>query len=294
MTPNVIPEDAGALVGAGRLTPFFSRTGTKRNLKVARDAGWGILVSAAGVWRDEGFALVGADNGQWSERDNPGPFKEGRFLRFLDWLGDRALWLVLPDIVCGGLASLALSLKWLDRLRGHPSILLIAVQDGMTPEMIRPFLGPRVGIFIGGSTEWKVESAPKWGELAAETGCYLHMGRVNSVKRVGICATIGAKSCDGTSVTRYACTLAPLDAAARQPDMGPSWIRPANHSPEGFARRCREIVANMPGHPAHAALDILTNDLLRELGFGAGISVFEVAVRGWHVNGLPYPLVEAA
>ncbi len=276
------------------MIPFFSRTGTKRNLAAARAAGWGILVSAAGVWRDEGFDLIGADNGQWSERDSDEPFKEDRFLRFLDWLGDRALFLVLPDIVCGGLESLALSLSWLERLRGHPSVLLIAVQNGMTPAMIAPFLGPRVGIFVGGDTAWKEATAPTWGQLAKDAGCMLHGGRVNTVRRIKIFAEAGAHSIDGTSVTRYVETLPPLDFAARQDDLSSVWRVAADRSPEGFARRCREIVATMPGHPAHHALDLLTNDILRDLGFGAGIEIFEAAVRDWHRVGQPYPIREAA
>ncbi|WP_016745577.1 hypothetical protein [Rhizorhabdus wittichii] len=272
------------------MTPFFSRTGTKRNLDAARAAGWGILVSAAGVWRDEGFPLIGADNGQWAERDNPGPFKAERFERFVDWLGDRAQWLVLPDIVCGGLESLDLSLGWLDRLRGHSAVLLIAVQNGMTPAMIAPFLGPRVGLFVGGDTAWKEETMTHWGQLAADAGCYCHVGRVNTIRRIRLAAIAGVHSIDGTSVTRFASTLPPLDFAARQPDMAPAW-RPANErTPEGFARRCREIVATMPGHAAHRALDLLTNDILRDLGFGAGIEIFEAAVRDWHRRGQPYPI----
>lgn len=271
------------------MIPFFSRTGTKRNLAAARAAGWGILVSAAGVWRDEGFPLIGADNGQWTERDNPGPFKADRFERFVDWLGDRAQWLVLPDIVCGGLESLDLSLAWLDRLRGHPAVLLIAVQNGMTPPMIAPFLGPRVGLFVGGDTSWKEETMAEWGQLAAAAGCYCHVGRVNTVRRIRLAAIAGVDSIDGTSVTRFASTLPPLDFAARQSDMAPAWRTTNDRTPEGFARRCREIVATMPGHAAHRALDLLTNDILRDLGFGAGIDIFEEAVRGWHVDGLPYP-----
>ncbi len=197
---------------------------------------------------------------------------------------------MLPDIVCGGLASLDLTLRWLDRLRGHPSILLIAVQDGMTPPMIKPFLGPRVGLFVGGSTEWKEATIKDWGDLAAEVGCYSHVGRVNTKRRILICAAAAVHSIDGTSVTLFPKTLPKLDLAARQADLASRWRIPANHSPEGFARRCGEIIQEMPGHAAHQALDLLTNDVLRELGFGAGIDVFETAVANWHRNGLPYPI----
>lgn len=275
------------------LLPFFSRTGTKINLAAAEKAKWGILVSAAGEWRTEGFAIHAGDNGQWEERNNPGPFKADRFLRFVDWLDEGAIFLVIPDIVCGGLASLDLSLTWLDKLRGHPSILLIAVQDGMTPAMIRPFLGPHVGIFVGGSDAWKEPTLPLWGALAAECGCYCHAGRVNSARRIFLCLAAGVHSFDGSSVTRYVKTLPMLDQASRHADFWPANAFPRIDTPQGFARRCREIVATMPGHAAHRELDFLTNRILSHLGYGAGIAIFEAAVAEWHRDGLPYPIPAA-
>ncbi len=276
------------------MIPFFSHTGTKRNMAAARDAGWGLLLSAAGAsWHHEDFPIVGADNGQWAERDNPGPFKADRFLRFVDVVGERPLWLVLPDIVCGGLASLDLSLIWLDRLRGHPSVLLIAVQDGMTPKMIAPFVGPRVGIFVGGSDDWKEPSIEGWGDLSAEAGCYLHVGRVNTARRMFLCIAAEAESCDGTSVTKYVKTLPMLDQASRHQDFASKWRQVSDRTPKGFARRCREIAAAMPGHQGHRALDQLSNDVLRDMGYSEGVDTFENAVAEWHAAGQPYPRIAA-
>lgn len=280
------------------MTPFFSRTGTKRNLAATRAAGWGMLISATGVWRDEGFDVLAADNGEWTERGNPEPFakREDRYLRFLDWLGDRPRFIALPDIVTnddvagGPLQSLDLSLSWLERLRGHPCVLLIVVQNGMTPRMLRPFLGSRVGIFVGGSTEWKESTLPMWGQLARETGCYLHVGRVNTKRRIFLCAAAKAHSFDGTSVTKFAETLRLLDQARQQFDLEPHSWPDIDLTPAGFARRCREIRGTMSGHAAHRALDLLSNDVLQSLGYGAGVEIFEQGVREWHRDGLPYPL----
>lgn len=60
-------------------------------------------------------------------------------------------------------------------------------------------------------------------------------------------------------------------------------------TPETFAARCREIVRDERGHTAHRSLDLLTNDVLRDQGFGEGIDIFEAAVRQWHAAGDPYP-----
>jgi hypothetical protein len=272
--------------------PFFSHTGTKTTIAAARHAGWGILLSASAhprAWHHEDFELVGGDNGQWAERNEHSPFKEDRFLRFVDAIGSRPLWIVLPDIVCGGLASLDLTLTWLDRMRGHPSILLIAVQNGMTPAMIRPFLSKRVGIFVGGDDSWKMPSLPIWASLAKEVGCYIHVGRVNTAKRMFACIGQDVDSCDGTSVTQFPCTLPMLDQAARHRDMFTRFSLPPEATPSGFTHRCREIVATMQGHDAHRALDMLTNDVLAHLGYAEGIKIFEAAVRDWHASELPYP-----
>ncbi|TZG27416.1 hypothetical protein [Sphingomonas montanisoli] len=60
-------------------------------------------------------------------------------------------------------------------------------------------------------------------------------------------------------------------------------------SPEDFAARARIIAETMSGHAAHHALDILTNDVLRGLGYGDGIDVFERAVSHWHAAADSYP-----
>jgi hypothetical protein len=213
-----------------KLIPYMVRTGTRRNLDAARRLRWRLLVSAAGVWRTEDFEGWAADNGQWSERNNPGPFKADRFKRFVAWCMAQATppdWIALPDIVMGGARSLALTMKWLrwfrstglaDRVR-----LLIVVQDGMDTgpmlERIKVQLGDRVGIFVGGSTEWKHSTKAFWAALAGEHGAYCHVGRVNSAKRARECDIIGAHSFDGSGPSRFEKCLHQVDAAFDQPDL---------------------------------------------------------------------------
>jgi len=131
-------------------------------------------------------------------------------------MGPGADWSVLPDIVAGGLASLELSLSWMRRVLDETPRALLAVQDGMVAGDVRPFLGPRVGLFVGGSTSWKLQTLHTWGALGHELGCWVHVGRVNTCRRIHLCASAGATSFDGTSASRYAKTIRPLDAARRQ------------------------------------------------------------------------------
>lgn len=196
---------------------YASRTGTRRNLAALREAGWRLLISAKGVLRDEGMPYA-LDNGAWTAFQREEPFDVEAFQRAFDLFGERADWVVIPDIVAGGLASLDFSLPWIDRLTGCKRLLL-AVQDGMTTDMIRPLLSDRVGVFVGGSTDWKLATAIEWGQLAHEVGCYMHVGRVNTVRRVRLCAAAGADSFDGTSATMFSQTLPMLDWARKARDL---------------------------------------------------------------------------
>lgn len=210
--------DERLVMHRGPLVGYASRTGTRRNLDALRAAGWRLLVSAAGVLRTEDMPYA-LDNGAWTAYQQGRAFDENAFRRALDKVGEGADWIVLPDIVAGGLRSLDYSLTWLERLRGFPRQLLIAVQDGMEIDDVREVLSPVVGIFVGGSTQWKEATTGAWGSVARRRNCYLHVGRVNSVRRIRICSAAGANSIDGTSASRYALSLPPLDAATRQVDM---------------------------------------------------------------------------
>lgn len=194
---------------------YASRTGTKRNLAALDAAGWRLLVSAAGRLNHEGFPYA-LDNGAWSAYTQGRPFDEDAFVVALRKMGGGADWTVLPDVVAGGAASLAMSLRWMRQVLDESPRALLAVQNGMSPEDVAPYLGPRVGIFIGGDTEWKLATLPAWCQLAHDLGCWAHVGRVNTRKRILACSSAGATSFDGTSASRFAVTVPPLDAARRQ------------------------------------------------------------------------------
>ena len=230
---------------------YASRTGTKRNLAAMRGANeaaqhdaWRILISRVGAWRTEGFRY-GIDNGRFADfqaglKAGLGeslPFNDemaAAFERLIDRLGDKADWIVAPDTVLGGMASLDLSKRWLNRVLATCPLVLIAVQDGMEPADLDSLVSTNVGIFLGGSTEWKEATMEMWGRFCAsrpfphphgrdETppggGCYYHVGRANSARRIALAQASAADSFDGSSVTRYAKTLPALERARQQPDM---------------------------------------------------------------------------
>ncbi|UCL90220.1 hypothetical protein [Pseudomonas sp. HS-18] len=102
---------------APAMTAYASRTGTRTTLAAMREAGWRLLVSAAGALRTEGFERYALDNGAWSAFQQQTKFDETAFGRALEKVGEKADWVVLPDIVAGGMESLDFSLQWLERLQ---------------------------------------------------------------------------------------------------------------------------------------------------------------------------------
>lgn len=222
-----MPEKTNTLI------PYASRTGTKRNLAALRGAGWRLLVSATGVRRTEGFRYA-LDNGAWTAHQQQRPFDGAAFRKVVSLLGEDADWVVAPDVVAGGLDSLALTRCWLPWCLERCQRVLIAVQDGMTPPDVADLVSARVGIAIGGRpltdeeraagvTEWKEIQLARnvWGPLCRSRGAWLHALRVNSARRIALCANAGCHSFDGTSATQFAVTLPRLDAARRQQSLIP-------------------------------------------------------------------------
>ncbi len=73
--------------------------------------------------------------------------------------------------------------------------LAFAVQDGMTVEDVP---GDADVIFVGGSTEWKWRTVAMWCAAFQR----VHVGRVNTYRRLWECHDAGAESIDGTGWTR--------------------------------------------------------------------------------------------
>jgi len=200
----------------GVVVSYASVTGTRRNLAALEEHGWRLLVDASATraappgW---GYAL---DNGAWGAHRRGGRVDEVGFGRGLSRWGDRADWVVAPDVVAGGAESLALSLRWLSPCLDSCRAVLLAVQDGMLEADVAPFLGPRVGLFVGGTTRWKESTVAAWGSLARRVGAWCHVGRVNTARRIYLCASAGAHSFDGTKCSRYAMEVPALSHARDQ------------------------------------------------------------------------------
>ncbi len=211
------------------MTAYAARTGTRRNLAALKAHGWRLMISARGKLRTEGFAYA-LDNGAWTAfqewqrgtRASAEPCLAS-FRRAVSLLGAGADFVVVPDIVLGGARSLAMSRAWLRRLRRDHRLkrarLLIAVQNGMVAADVERFLCARVGLFVGGDTEWKLATMAGWSRLAHARGAICHVGRVNTARRIRQCDIAGADSFDGSGPARFLDTLSRAVAGLAQPDL---------------------------------------------------------------------------
>lgn len=136
-----------------------------------------------------------ADNGAFSQTRT---FDPDRWFRWL--IGqptEGCIFAVVPDVVGDHSATLALWQHWAPVVRdllGHrPAFVL---QDGCGPDDMPDDTDC---VFIGGSTDYKL--GPIARSCVAEAkrrGWWVHMGRVNSLRRVRIAADWGCDSVDGT------------------------------------------------------------------------------------------------
>lgn len=198
-----------------RPTPYASRTGTRRNLDALRAAGWRLIISPAGVLRTEGFHYA-LDNGAWSAFTQKRAWDEDAFCDALDRFGSGADFVVVPDIVLGGLDSLKLSRTWIRACTDHAPRALIAVQNGIEPVHVGEMLGPNVGLFVGGDTAWKERTMAEWAHLAYRCGSYCHVGRVNSQRRLRLVQMAGADSFDGSGPSRMVKHLEQMERGLKQ------------------------------------------------------------------------------
>jgi hypothetical protein len=117
----------------------------------------------------------------------------------------RCLFAVAPDVVGDAVATDERSRPWLAKIRdlGYP--VAYVAQDGLE-DLEMPGDGADWWddfdvLFIGGSTEWKLGRHAR--ALVAEAkrrGKWVHMGRVNSQRRMQYADAIGCDSADGTYI----------------------------------------------------------------------------------------------
>lgn len=131
-------------------------------------------------------------------------FSETTFVTMLNRVQgvDGCLWVAAPDVVGDAEATLAQFDDWRAEIVDRNYPVALVGQDGMT---LGDVPWPNIDcLFIGGSTEWKL--GPEARQLVREAVArdkLVHMGRVNSWKRIRYAGAIGCDSFDGTKFTRF-------------------------------------------------------------------------------------------
>lgn len=204
---------------------YVVRPTSTRSVEECRRYGFGTLLSPMTVVSKRVSDMSGfvkpidglpyvLDNGVWACHEAGIEWKPEPMRKMVERLGmtagGRPGWLVLPDIVAGGEASLDKSLSFLEDngawLREHVPHVALAVQNGMTPATVGPLLERyKIGvIFVGGDFAWKWSTVQDWAELGLDLGVRVHVGRVNGQHRAELCRDLGVASIDGSCVSRYA------------------------------------------------------------------------------------------
>lgn len=151
-----------------------------------------------------GGFLWAADNDAYSG------FDEERYLIMLDTIEGvpGCLFVTAPDIVGDAKETRRLFEVWWHALKVRRLPIGYVAQDGAT-DFDLPW--SRISaLFIGGTTEWKMsENAAVLAVEAKMRGLWVHMGRVNTQRRIKYAKSIGCDSIDGTSMSMYRRTYVP-------------------------------------------------------------------------------------
>lgn len=183
---------------------LYTSTGTVKLRKMCNDLDVGLLM--VDHWRDpKEWSYFAVDNGCYSAFSRKVEWNPTKFLNILykcKALGLTPDFIVIPDIVGGGLDSLKKSETWgpfLEKEFGFP--MYLAVQDGMKVEDVynSSLLWIIHGIFIGGTMKWKIAHMKEWVDFAHDEKLKCHVGRIGTFSRMKMTKIVGADSIDSTS-----------------------------------------------------------------------------------------------
>lgn len=144
------------------------------------------------------------DGRSWCIDNNlySGCFDEVAFWRLLDNMRPyrpTCKFVVAPDVVANPIATMHLYRYYGPAIHAAGWPVAFVAQDG---QELYPFPPEYDALFIGGTTEWKLSEAALWCiQQAKAAGKWVHVGRVNSQKRIRHFQLAGVDSVDGTSVT---------------------------------------------------------------------------------------------
>jgi hypothetical protein len=145
-----------------------------------------------------------ADNAAFSKPD------DAKFSRLCveSWALDRyhpPLWVAVPDVVGDHAATLRLFNLWCGEWRSEygyvPFPLAFVLQDGCRSAEV-PWDDIQA-VFVGGSTRFKLRESEALVRAAKDRGKLVHVGRVNTLRRLRFAYDLGADTVDGTAFSMF-------------------------------------------------------------------------------------------
>lgn len=142
------------------------------------------------------------DNAAYSNWD------KDKFFQLLDKIGgcfeNPPLWVAAPDVVGNAIETAKLFKMWEPIIRMYGLQVALVLQNGQESIGWGTHEKNFDAIFIGGDNEFKLgKYARHCVRRAKEMGKWVHMGRVNSLKRIDYAREIGCDSVDGTACSMY-------------------------------------------------------------------------------------------
>ena len=179
------PHQVAAYVGGGNYVRYFGMLVTPRDRKTPEKA-----VEVGAAWAIDNFAYT-----DWRVRP------------FINLLNDYekipgCLWCAAPDVPKDAAATLQKFPVWQEIIRSYGYPVALVTQDGMQSEDVPWSLVDC--LFIAGSDEWRF-GTPGIALIqeAKRLGKQIHIGRVNSIKRLRACQALGADTVDGSGYAKF-------------------------------------------------------------------------------------------
>jgi hypothetical protein len=145
-----------------------------------------------------------ADNAAFSAPD------DDKFWRLCidSWNMDRhhpPMWVAVPDVVADHRATRRLFSDWTSHWRYEigriPFPLAFVLQDGCRPSEV-PW-DEIAAVFVGGSTDFKLRESESLVRAAKQNRKLVHVGRVNTLRRLRFAHDLGADTVDGTAFSMF-------------------------------------------------------------------------------------------
>ena len=121
------------------------------------------------------------------------------------------MWVAVPDVVGDHRATLASfdwwRAYWLEEIGRIPFPLAFVLQNGCTVNEV-PW-DDIAAVFVGGDNQFKLRQSATLIDAAKERGKMIHIGRVNTHRRLRYAFDLGADTVDGTNYSMFSETHLP-------------------------------------------------------------------------------------